>query len=313
MWDYNDPGASETRLQEALSAAQTAGDRGYSIELMTQVARAQGLQRRFDDAQATLDKAETNLSSICADDRSGPRPRPAADDPRPREGIGRPDVPSAPGNDFAAARIRLLLERGRVLNSSGHPADAQPLFEQAWERARRAGIDGLAVDAAHMVAIVDPEHALAWNEKALALAESSDEPDARRWKGSLHNNIGWTYHERGVYETALGHFQAALACRIEEGKPEEIGIARWCIARCLRSLGRVDEALTMQRELEREHAAAGRPDGYVSEEIAECLLATGKPDEARPYFRKAHEILSQDPWLLESEPERIKRLGELGG
>ncbi|MBZ0304515.1 MAG: tetratricopeptide repeat protein, partial [Anaerolineae bacterium] len=76
--------------------------------------------------------------------------------------------------------------------------------------------------------------------------------------------MGWTYHDQGNYEKALEMFQQALIFR--EGNPRQIQIARWCIARTLRSLNRVEEALAIQRELNPE-------DGFVVEEIAECLLA----------------------------------------
>ena len=65
----------------------------------------------------------------------------------------------------------------------------------------------------------------------------------------------------------------------------------------------------------------GEEDGDVeeersrlcSEEIAECLLALGRADEAQPYFAKAHEALSKDAGLVDNEPKRIERLAELGG
>jgi len=80
----------------------------------------------------------------------------------------------------------------------------------------------------------------------------------------------------------------------------------------LRSLGRVEEALTLQQELLREFEALGEQDGYVYEELAECLAALGRDDEARPYFARAYEALSRDPWLADSEPARLERLRTLG-
>jgi len=47
-----------------------------------------------------------------------------------------------------------------------------------------------------------------------------------------------------------------------------VHIAKWSVARCLRSLGRHDEALAILEALEREGRAAGKPDPYVDEEIA---------------------------------------------
>ena len=65
-------------------------------------------------------------------------------------------------------------------------------------------------------------------------------------------------------------------------------------------------------ELLREFDTLGEQDGYVYEEIAECLAALGHDDEARPYFAHAYETLSRDPWLVESEPARLERLRTLG-
>jgi tetratricopeptide (TPR) repeat protein len=90
-----------------------------------------------------------------------------------------------------------------------------------------------------------------------------------------------------------------------------VRIALWAEARTLRSLGRVEEALALQQELLREFDTLGEPDGYVYEELAECLAALGH-DEARSYFARAYETLSRDPWLAESEPARLERLRDLG-
>lgn len=103
----------------------------------------------------------------------------------------------------------------------------------------------------------------------------------------------------------------AEAFRREKGSVPEIRIARWCVARTLRSLNRLEEALEMQLELKDEFDAAGEDDGYVYEEIGECLLLLNRAEEARPYFASAHKYLSQDSWLAEKEPERLKRLQEL--
>jgi Flp pilus assembly protein TadD len=64
--------------------------------------------------------------------------------------------------------------------------------------------------------------------------------------------------------------------------------------------------------LQRSLLATIREDGYVSEELGELLLALGRGDEARPHFRRAADLLSQDAWLAEREPERLARLRQLG-
>jgi len=191
---------------------------------------------------------------------------------------------------------------------SKHPELARPLFLEAWEMAQQVGEDFYAVDAAHMLAIVETGgEQLEWNLKAVAAAEKSADPKARKWLGSLYNNIGWTHHDAGRYEEAMEMFEKALKFRQQQGDEPQIQIAKWCVARCLRSLGRVDEALAVQRALEQNG------DGmYVYEEIAECLLLLKREAEARPYFAKAYEMLSKDPWLAENESARLERLKELG-
>jgi tetratricopeptide (TPR) repeat protein len=277
LWDFGKPDETERRFRALLPRARASGDRAYVAELLTQIARAEGLLQRFDAADRTLAEAESLLG---------------------------------PGTD--RARVLVLLERGRVLNSSKRAAEAKPLFVRAWDEARAARLDGLAVDAAHMVAIVEgPGEALAWNERAMAFAEASPDPEAKKWLGSLYNNLGWDHHRAGRFGEAMDCFRKSLAWR-EARSPGKTAVERWCVARCLRSLGRVDEALAEQRRLLAEGEASGEPDGFVHEEMAECLLALGRKDESRPHFRRAHELLSKDPWLSRDDPARLARLEQLG-
>lgn len=280
LWDFAQPAASEARFRALLPRARAAGDPDYLAGLLTQVARAQGLQRDFAGAHATLEEVQGLLAT----------------------------------QDLPRARVRYLLERGRTLNSSGKPQESKPVFLEAWRLARRHGFDGLAVDAAHMVAIVEkPEQSIRWNERALELARSSADEKARRWQASLLNNLGWTLHGLGEYERALASFEAAVPLREKQGNPRGVRIARWTVARCLRSLGRLQEALAVQRRLERQWAEAGETSGYVYEEIAECLHALGRREEAKPWFEKAWRTLSRDPWLTRNEADRLARLAKLAG
>jgi tetratricopeptide (TPR) repeat protein len=279
LWNFDAPDSTEAVFRGILPAAEKSGDRDYLAQLLTQIARTEGLQMRFDAAAKTLDQAEALITK-----------------------------------DMKVARVRLLLERGRVFNSSKQRDKARPLFESAWDLARAAGADGYAVDAAHMLGIVEPgDSSIAWNRKAIAYAEQSSDPKARKWLGSLYNNLGWTYHDQKDYATALDLFQKALAARKEEGKTGEIQVARWCVGRALRSLGRTEEALAIQQALLEEHRAAGTQDGYVEEEIAECLVTLNRAKEAMPHFAAAYEMLAKDPWLARDEPDRLERLRTLGG
>ncbi|MFN8451853.1 MAG: tetratricopeptide repeat protein [Anaerolineae bacterium] len=271
LWDYDHPAETEKTFRALL--AQTDGARRF--ELLTQIARAQGLQGNFADGHATLDEVERDLSA-----------------------------------EASAARVRLLLERGRLFNSAGEPQRAHPCFTQAWEFGQQIGEIGYAVDAGHMLGILEAP-SLDWSMKALELAQTSDDPRARRWLATLYNNIGWTLHDRGDYAQALDMFERAVPLREAQGTPAPLRIARWAVARALRSLNRLDEALAIQRSLAAQLASAGERDGYVDEELGECLLALGRADDARPHFARAYELLSQDSWLAQHEPERLERLRQL--
>lgn len=279
LWDFGKPAETEQKFRALLPEAKASGDAGYLAELLTQIARTQGLQRQFDDAHRTLDEVVEMLG------RASPR-----------------------------AKVRYLLERGRAFNSSGNLDEARPLFLEAVHLAETAREDHLAVDAAHMMGILEPpDAALDWNLRAVGMAEASKDPKARTWLGSLYNNIGWTYFETKKYEMALNLFELALEFREKQEKPPQIRIAKWCVAKTMRALGRVDEALKIQKSLHAELEKIGESDGFVFEELGECLLALGKPDEAKPYFTRAYELLSKDTRLPHNEPERLARLKSLGG
>jgi tetratricopeptide (TPR) repeat protein len=278
-WDYAKPEVSEARFQDALKQYQ-ANSR-EALEIATQVARAQGLQRRFDAAHATLDRVEPGLERV--------------------------DV---------RVRIRYLLERGRVFNSSGAPARAVPLFRQSADVAKRAGREGDAfyeVDALHMLGIAAPTaERLEWNEKAPAAAEAAKEPRARGWLASLYHNIGWTLFERGEHGKALDYWEKALHARESAGDASRLRVARWTVARGYRALGRLEDAERLQNTLVEENRKNGEEDGYVYEELAEIAVARGDYAAAAPWAAKAYALLRDDAWLAATEPARLKRLAELG-
>jgi tetratricopeptide (TPR) repeat protein len=277
FWDYDHPGVTERKFREILPVALDSLDLPYLSQLLTQIARAEGLQRKFQEGHKTLDRVQKALDKT--DDKT---------------------------------RVRYLLERGRVYNSSRKPEEARPLFQEALDLAIKSKDDFNAVDAAHMMAIVEPtEKQLQWNLKALDLAENSAEEKVRKWKGSLYNNIGWTYFEQRQYEESLLMFEKALEFQQQQGDPNKIMIAKWCVAKTLRMMDHTEEALEMQRNLFEEYQAAGKKSGYVYEEIAECLTVMGQEQEAQGWFAAAYEELSRDPRLA-NEQDRLNRLKELG-
>ena len=236
-WDFEDPAGSEARLRALLTDA----DGQDALVLRTQVARALGLQQRYDEAQAVLDEVAAAAS---------------------------------PGTE---ARVRERLERGRVLRSGGDPDRARPLFAEAAALAGRL-LTGLRIDALHMTALLagSPAEQAALTEAVLAEARADDDPAARRWVPSLLNNLGMARHDAGDLAGALAAFEEALAVRRERGEHRETQIATWMVGWTLRLLGRDAEALRIQTALKAELEAEGATDPYVDEEIATLRQYNGR-------------------------------------
>ena len=278
LWDFDHPAESEARFRAEL--ARHPAQSREAVEAATQVARAQGLQRKFTDADDTLDGVQRAL------------------DAQP-----------------ARVRVRYLLERGRRDNSSQHATQAVGWFEQAVAASAHDTLDGAAyyrVDALHMLAIASPaEQQLEWHKRAIAAADSADDLRTRGWRASLLHNLGWTLHDRGDYAAALDYWRQALAAREAAHDVPRARIARWTVARGLRSLGKLDEAESMQRALADELQAANAPDGYVFEELTEIALARGDRAAAQRWAAKAIALLGADPDLKASGAGRLARLAEL--
>ena len=272
MWEYGDPAASERRFREALGKGSADDD----LELTTQIARTYSLRARYADAHRALDAIQPQLTTTTA-----------------------------------RVNALYLLERGRTLRSSGDPAAARPLFRQAYDVALGATETGLAVDAAHMLALVTPlAEAGAWTETGVGLARSAPAADAkaRGLLPALLNNHAWNLYDAGRPEDALPVFIEAETAWRATGRQPQGRIATWSVARCLRSLGRYDEALGLQRKLELEWSTSGGSDGYVFEEIAENLDRLGRASEAKPYYARAVDALGKDPAFVRDHAARLQRL-----
>ena len=274
LWDFSQPGVSESRFRDALKSESGDG----ALELETQIARTFSLRRETTKAHALLDTVQRRIN----------------DKTRP------------------ATRVRYLLERGRTFHSAGEAIKARPLFLEAWQIGDKEKLTLLAIDAAHMMGIVEAgDEAQRWNERAMALAMGSLVPRAIRWRGSLANNMGHTERERGNFDAAMKHFQASLTAFQLTRSSSQIRTAKWQIANVLRLQKRYDEALAMQLLIETEAAEADEPDGFVFEEIAEIYLVKGDATKAKPYFAKAAAALSKDSGFAENDSDRLARMLQL--
>lgn len=203
--------------------------------------------------------------------------------------------------------VRQQLERGRLWNSAGNREMAREIFASAYSLAVAHSIAWLAIDAGHMIAIASPlEEGLQWNEKCLAQAEAAPDERSRRWRGSLLNNLGWSLMDLGRHQEALDAFERAVVIRAEAGAEAPLRIAKWCVGRALREVSRVEEALAVQQALLQEDG-----DGFVCEELGECLVLLDRPQEAKPYFKRAHHEFTQGALQGAVDEARLSRIASL--
>ena len=129
------------------------------------------------------------------------------------------------------------------------------------------------------------------------------------WLGPLLNNLGWEHSDAGDYEAALGAFERGLRVREEDpGNAAAIEIARYAVGKTLRALGRANEAIPMLEQAVAWAEAAGAPDGWFHEELAEECAAVGRTDDARSQAALAIPLLERDDPSFGDDDERSMRL-----
>ncbi len=258
LWDFSQPAQSEERFNSLLSNARP----NDQLILKTQIARTYGLRKDFKRAREILTDVLLQLT-----------------------------------NASAEAVVRFHLEWGRTLCSTAHAPEsmtqiareeARRHYLKAIDLAKRKQLDYLAIDAMHMMTLVDtePEDQLKWNQEAIAYMEASTQADSMLWEGSLRNNLGYALNLAGRLDEAMEQFELALAAREKQGKTKPIRIAHWMIAWNLFAMGKIDEALSIQHVLEHEYDAEGERDLYVYEQLELLYRAKGDEEKAEFYAQK---------------------------
>ncbi len=275
LWDFDDLDRSERQLREQLANEETEEGRA---EVLTQLARVEGLRDGFDAGERLIAEAELLA--------------------------GASEI----------ARARIDLERGRLRRSSGDRDGAFPLFESAFATSLADGRHFVAADAAHMAALAAPDREgfVSWTQRGMELAEEHE--TASYWLGPLLNNLGWEHYEAGSYEPALDAFQRALAAR--ERDPDDaaaVQLARYAVGKTLRALGRAEEAVPLLEQAVVWAESAGEPDGWFHEELAEEYAAVGRREAAREQARAALPILLEADASFADDDARASRLRTLAG
>lgn len=283
------PAEIEANLSALLPVARASSNQSLYPQILSQIALAQAMQKRFTEAHEALDLAE----SVCEP------------------------------NDHVA-RARILLERGRAYMQARDNAAASPFFLKSYQLCKKHRLDFHTCNAAHLVAMIaeSTEDKIKWNAIAIELAERS--PQAHKWLGALYNNLGHALLEAGRYEEALDALRQALAIREQEGLAVHVRVARWAVARAFRYLNRVDEALAILADLIADYeqmVRSGTLDlppsalpsvrGLVFEELAEIYAIKRDVMRSAEIASLAYQDLIQDEWFRELYPERLEHLLQL--
>lgn len=292
LWSYGDPVIVEQKMQELLPKAEALQDKSLYLQILSQIALAQAMQKKFEEAHNTLDKADVQLTP-----------------------------------EYALAHARILLERGRVYQQADDNIEAIKYYEQSYELSKKHNLDFHTINAAHMIAIVaeKTEDKILWNKLALDLARKTVDKRAQDWLGSLYNNLGRNYMDAQQYAQALAMFKEALKCRENEGYAPNIRIAKWQVACALRKLGRLDEAVSILLGLVSEYDAIAKNGnydvpviqmfnlmrGWVYEELAEIYYEKSEHEKAKIFAQLAYDELSNDEMMKKKEVHRLERLKEI--
>jgi tetratricopeptide (TPR) repeat protein len=235
---------------------------------LTQIARTLGLQANSGEARAVLAEADLLLSAT------------------------------------GQHRAQYWIELGRIEREEGHAVEALSCFQRSFELATEASDEYLAVDAAHMIAIVAPQETqIERGHFALSLARKASDEKTRGWIGSIVNNLGYTYMELGQPHDAVNCFREALSIRLSQKEETPIRLGRYALGSALRATGEINEAIQVLSEA----LATGGSIGFIEEELAECLSSIGKTIESKPLFRAAYDKLGAGG-LGERDPERLAQL-----
>jgi tetratricopeptide (TPR) repeat protein len=283
LWNPQNLPASEAALRARYLATsgQPDSDRSANIEILALIARAESAQNRLAEAKITLQQAQTLL------------------------------VQEKPLR--VSAKIRWLIESGRISILDKTPSQARTAFAEAFTLASNSGEDYLAVEVAQMIATVEPQKTQQeWIMRAIGIAEISPQMEAKRWLGTLYASLGWKLYDLRQYEKSLETFQKSLSHLKLHGSAREIFLAKWSAGKILRTMNRTEEALAIQKGLLSELGIGGAKDGRLFEELAECLHTLKRESEAEIYFDLAYRELSNDEWVTDNQPVKLKRLKDLG-
>lgn len=185
---------------------------------------------------------------------------------------------------------RYLGVKGRFEWKADSLEAAKKTFDDMYTYCNVNALYGRAVDAAHMVAIVstDLNEQIEWAQKGIKAAEASE---SEQWLGPLWNNLGVTYHEHKMFDSALTAFEKAREYHWRFSGEVAKLFADYHVGMTYRLLGKLDEAgqwlrpvLAWAERIE-NHSAIGQ----ACEDLGEIEIARGNKAEGLKFLKRARD------------------------
>jgi len=219
-------------------------------------------------------------------------------------GLGRDQEALAPLSEAAElfAQLRdpsteasLWREVAGLCERRGPAEDAVAAWRRARTRYADAGDPAAELEALEALGrlarhrLQDPALAAEWFGEAVPLAEALGD---RRAAGRLRNALGVLAWERGRYEEARGHYQAAVRLFREIGDGTNTGLVLASLGVTLGALGRAAEAAACLDEARALHRSAGDRLGEarVLGARGDLELRLGRPDRAVALYEESLQI-----------------------
>lgn len=203
--------------------------------------------------------------------------------------------------ELGRPHLRYLWTLGRYAWHDEKIDKARNTYKEMLELANQQQRYRDAVDATHMLALIEPEKSdqVKWALEGIKAAEASGEEG---WLGPLWNNLGWTYDEMGEHEKAL---EALLKARKYHQSSPAIprAVAENSVGYAYFKVGKLDEAemalsacLAIVGPMHAEDPSASEPIAWIGRSQhwqAEIALTRGNKIDAERLFALAAESLGK--------------------
>ncbi|HKK19883.1 MAG TPA: tetratricopeptide repeat protein [candidate division Zixibacteria bacterium] len=185
---------------------------------------------------------------------------------------------------------RYLGVKGRFEWKENDLDSARKTFDEQYTYCVVNSLDGRAVDAAHMMAIVSEtlDEQVRWSQMGIEAAEKAGQ---ERWLGPLWNNLGGIYYDNKMFDSSLNCYRKAREYHWRYSTETAKLFADYHIGMVLGAMGRFEEAQTWLRPV---LAWAERLDNHSAiaqacEDLGEIEVLNGRKPEGLTYLRRARD------------------------